>query len=151
MLTRTYHQIDNGDGWLLRVRQVVDDERYNKRFRPLVIIPGYGMNSHILGYHPAGRPLEAFLAEAGFEVWCANLRTQEGTVRLGGTSRADYTMKDLAHDAGASIAAAAVKLGASALFVGTTQRGAVWRLLRGNVLKVLIRALPDSVRLVIVN
>jgi hypothetical protein len=42
----------------------------------------------------------------------------------------------MAHDAGASIAGAARKLGVDAVQVGTSQRTAVWHLLRGNVLEV---------------
>ena len=42
----------------------------------------------------------------------------------------------MAHDAGASIAGAARRLGVGAVLVGTSQRSAVWHLLRGNVLQV---------------
>jgi nucleotide-binding universal stress UspA family protein len=57
----------------------------------------------------------------------------------------------MAHDAGDSIATAADKLGVSAVFVGTTQRTALWHLLRGNVLKGLVSRLPERTRLTIVN
>jgi amino acid transporter len=57
----------------------------------------------------------------------------------------------MAHDAGASIANAADKLGVNAVFVGTTQRTAIWHLLRGNVLKGLVRRLKETTRLTIVN
>jgi nucleotide-binding universal stress UspA family protein len=57
----------------------------------------------------------------------------------------------MAHDAGAAIATAATKLGVNAVFVGTTQRTAIWHLLRGNVLKGLVRRLPEATRLTIVN
>jgi amino acid transporter/nucleotide-binding universal stress UspA family protein len=57
----------------------------------------------------------------------------------------------MAHDAGASIASAARRLGVSAVLVGTSQRSAVWHLLRGSVLKSLIAQLPSSVRLWICN
>lgn len=57
----------------------------------------------------------------------------------------------MAHDAGASIASAAKKLGVEAVMVGTSQRSAVWHLLRGNVLKSLVRDLPDSTRVWICN
>jgi amino acid transporter/nucleotide-binding universal stress UspA family protein len=55
----------------------------------------------------------------------------------------------LAHDAGASIAEAAEELGASCVFIGTTQRSSVWHFLQGSVLKSLIAALPESVHVVI--
>jgi len=57
----------------------------------------------------------------------------------------------MAHDAGESIAQAADRLETTAVFVGTTQRTAIWHLLRGNVLKGLVRKLPERTRLTIVN
>ena len=57
----------------------------------------------------------------------------------------------MAHDAGASVAGAARKLGMEAVMVGTSQRNAVWHLLRGNVLKSLIRELPPTTRVWICN
>jgi amino acid transporter/nucleotide-binding universal stress UspA family protein len=55
----------------------------------------------------------------------------------------------LAHDAGASIAECAEELGATCVFIGTTQRSAVWHFLQGSVLKRLIAELPDEVHVVI--
>jgi amino acid transporter len=57
----------------------------------------------------------------------------------------------MAHDAGAALAGAARKLGADAVLLGTSQRGAVWHLLRGNVLRSLVRELPEQARVWIVN
>jgi amino acid transporter len=57
----------------------------------------------------------------------------------------------MAHDAGASIAGAARRLGVNAVLVGTSQRSAVWHLLRGNVLKSLIVDLPKDTRVWICN
>jgi len=57
----------------------------------------------------------------------------------------------MAHDAGASVAGAARKLGVGAVMVGTSQRGAVWHLLRGNVLTSLVKELPLPTRVWIVN
>ena len=57
----------------------------------------------------------------------------------------------MAHDAGASLAGAARRLGVEAVLLGTSQRGAVWHLLRGNVLRSLVRELPDDTRVWIVN
>jgi pimeloyl-ACP methyl ester carboxylesterase len=37
------------------------------------------MNAFIFGYHPRGTSMERCLAEAGFEVWSANLRQQGGS------------------------------------------------------------------------
>ena len=55
----------------------------------------------------------------------------------------------LAHDAGASIAEAAEDLDARCVLVGTPARSTVWQLLRGDVLKRLLRELPDPVHVVI--
>lgn len=57
----------------------------------------------------------------------------------------------MAHDSGASIAGAAHRLGVDAVMVGTSQRNAVWHLLRGNVLRSLVRDLPNAVRVWICN
>jgi nucleotide-binding universal stress UspA family protein len=57
----------------------------------------------------------------------------------------------MAHDAGASVAGAARKLGVDAVMVGTSQRNAVWHLLRGSVLKSLVKELPLSTRVWICN
>jgi amino acid transporter/nucleotide-binding universal stress UspA family protein len=55
----------------------------------------------------------------------------------------------LAHEAGASIAETAEELGATCVFIGGTQRNAVWHFLQGSVLKRLIAELPDEVHVVI--
>jgi amino acid transporter/nucleotide-binding universal stress UspA family protein len=57
----------------------------------------------------------------------------------------------MAHDAGASIAIAAKKLGVDVVMVGTSQRSAVWHLLRGNVLQSLVRELPVETHVWICN
>ena len=57
----------------------------------------------------------------------------------------------MAHDAGASLAGAARRLEVETVLVGTSQRSAVWHLLRGNVLESLIRDLPASSHIWICN
>jgi nucleotide-binding universal stress UspA family protein len=57
----------------------------------------------------------------------------------------------MGHDAGASVAGAARKLGATAVMVGTSQRNAIWHLLRGNVLRSLVKELPNDTRVWICN
>ena len=57
----------------------------------------------------------------------------------------------MAHDAGASVAGAARKLNMEAVMVGTSQRNAVWHLLRGNVLKSQVSELPPTTRVWICN
>jgi nucleotide-binding universal stress UspA family protein len=78
------------------------------------------------------------------------LRTLQTAVReLRGAGVDAVPLWRLAHDAGASIAEAAEDLGASCVFIGTTQRSSVWHFLQGSVLKRLIAALPESVHVVI--
>ncbi len=55
----------------------------------------------------------------------------------------------LAHDAGASLAEAAEQLAVTGVFIGTTQRLAVWHFLQGSVLKHLVAELPDEIHVVI--
>jgi pimeloyl-ACP methyl ester carboxylesterase len=89
-----HHEVPNGDGWVLSVHQTWDEARLVKGRDPVLIVPGYGMNSFIFSYHPRGLSLEGFLAEAGFEVWRADLRAQGGSRSVGGGE--DFTMADLA-------------------------------------------------------
>jgi amino acid transporter len=57
----------------------------------------------------------------------------------------------LAQDAGEAIADVSAALGVKAILVGTSQRGTLWRLLRGNVIGRLITRVPRETRLVIVG
>jgi amino acid transporter/nucleotide-binding universal stress UspA family protein len=57
----------------------------------------------------------------------------------------------LAQDVGEAIATAARTLGCDAIFVGTSQRGALWRVLRGSVLSRLIALAPREARILIVG
>jgi nucleotide-binding universal stress UspA family protein len=75
------------------------------------------------------------------------LRTAVNELRAGGMDAVPIWR--LAHDAGASIAETAEEMGATCVFIGTTQRSAVWHFLQGSVLKRLIAELPDEVHVVI--
>jgi nucleotide-binding universal stress UspA family protein len=57
----------------------------------------------------------------------------------------------MGHDAGQSVAGAAIDLHVEAVMVGTSQRSALWHLVRGDVLKELLRKLPENIRLIICN
>ena len=92
------HILDNGAGWHLSLSESHDPERFDPSLAPILIVPGYGMNSFIFGYHPGGESLEGHLIRAGFEVWKADLRGQGSAVRLEGSSRiglADLALVDL--------------------------------------------------------
>jgi len=57
----------------------------------------------------------------------------------------------LAQDAGEAIAHVARSLECDAVLVGTSQRGTLWRVLRGNVLSRLIARAPRETRIVIIG
>lgn len=70
------------DGWQLHLTRYFSPHHLDRGTRPVVIVPGYGMNAFIFGFHPRGTSLTRHLAEAGFEVWTANLRLQGDAKRL---------------------------------------------------------------------
>lgn len=87
------------DGWLLSVARTFDPARLDRRAPPLLIVPGYGMNGFIFGYHPRGTSMNRALAEAGFEVWTMDLRAH-GRARpvapnAAPPSLARYALRDL--------------------------------------------------------
>jgi amino acid transporter/nucleotide-binding universal stress UspA family protein len=57
----------------------------------------------------------------------------------------------LAQEAGEAIVQVALELEVDAVLVGTSQRGTLWRFLRGNVLARLVARTPREVRIVIVG
>ncbi|MBI3556472.1 MAG: alpha/beta fold hydrolase [Deltaproteobacteria bacterium] len=104
-----HHLVPNDDGWHLSLHQTWDEKRLVKGRRPVLIVPGYGMNSFIFSFHPRGLSLEGFLAQAGFEVWRVDLRAQGDSVAIGAGKYDDddYRIEDLAvTDLGAAIRAA---------------------------------------------
>lgn len=88
------HLVDNHAGWRLALKRTRRSETSSSR--PVLIVPGYGMNSFIFGFHPRGPSLVESLAERGLEVWTVDLRGQGRTVRTGGGHR--YGMAELAID-----------------------------------------------------
>ena len=83
MMEMRQHFVDDGDGWELDVKQYLDPERLDRRRRPVVMIPGYAMNTFILAFHPDGDSMVEYLVRDGYEVWTANLRDQGDSRRLG--------------------------------------------------------------------
>ncbi len=83
----------NGAGWRLYAKRHIDPKRFKSNLKPVAIVPGYGMNSYIFGYHPKGRSMIEALTGEGFEVWTMNFRAQDETVSEGG--KPDYTISDI--------------------------------------------------------
>ena len=88
------HEVDNGEGWRLSLKVRSDPATLVPGRPPLLIVPGYGMNNFIFGYHPSGLSMEAFFVKEGFEVWSVNLRGQGDSRCVGGSRR--YGFKELA-------------------------------------------------------
>lgn len=78
------HFVDDGDGWELDLKQYLDPATVDRGRRPVVMIPGYAMNTFILAFHPDGPSMVEYLVEDGFEVWTANLRDQGDSRRGAG-------------------------------------------------------------------
>jgi len=87
------HFVNNHDGWELAIKHSYDQSKRNPELKPLMIVPGYGMNAFIFGYHPRGLSMEEYLAEAGFEIFSVNLRTQGDSKKIGGKKR--YGLKEV--------------------------------------------------------
>lgn len=93
----TQHLVDNHAGWRLAMtRTPPAPGTAREGLRPVLIVPGYGMNSYIFGYHPRGPSLVDCLAARGLEVWTVDLRNQGRSIRARGTNR--YGLADLAID-----------------------------------------------------
>ncbi|MBW2524871.1 MAG: alpha/beta fold hydrolase [Deltaproteobacteria bacterium] len=67
--------VPTADGWNLHLKRTISPLHFDPTTQPLLIVPGYGMNSFIFGYHPKGTSMERCLAEGGYEVWSLNLRS----------------------------------------------------------------------------
>lgn len=80
--------VDNKDGWVIHLRRTALAEGPRRGIRPVLIVPGYGMNSFIFSFHPHGHSLESSLAAAGLEVWSVNMRGQTPAKALSRSSRA---------------------------------------------------------------
>jgi poly(3-hydroxyalkanoate) synthetase len=89
-MERTRHWIDNRQGWRLDVKEYVEPRKVDPALPPILIIPGYCMNTFILAFHPRGTSLVEHLARRGFVVFTANLRAQGESERAGGTMRIGF-------------------------------------------------------------
>jgi pimeloyl-ACP methyl ester carboxylesterase len=91
--------VTTADGWSLRLRHTLSPSHFDPNTKPLLIVPGYGMNSFIFSYHPRGTSMERCLAEGGYEVWAMDLRGQGQSfaekTRPGATTLANYATVDV--------------------------------------------------------
>jgi alpha-beta hydrolase superfamily lysophospholipase len=94
MLDEQLFRPTNGAGWRLEIRRYHDTEHLDPGRAPIVMVPGYGMNSFILNFHPTGVSMVEHLCLEGFEVWTANLRGQGGSELITGTQQ--YGFRELA-------------------------------------------------------
>lgn len=95
--------VDNRAGWRLAMSRTAPSAKAPAAARPVLIVPGYGMNSYIFGFHPRGPSMVECLAARGLEVWTVDLRGQGRSIRARGNNR--YGMADLAvEDLGAALA-----------------------------------------------
>jgi pimeloyl-ACP methyl ester carboxylesterase len=95
--------VDNRAGWRLAMARTPPSGKAEPAARPVLIVPGYGMNSYIFGFHPQGDSMVECLAARGLEVWTVDLRGQGRSIRARGNNR--YGMAELAiEDLGAAIA-----------------------------------------------
>lgn len=104
------YRVPNGAGWDLALVRTWHAERLDPSRKPVLIVPGYGMNSFIFSFHPHGVSLEGYFVEAGFETWRVDLRAQGDSVCTGGND--DFSLSDLAlTDLGAALDAVLANTG----------------------------------------
>jgi alpha-beta hydrolase superfamily lysophospholipase len=97
--------VDNHAGWRLGLTRFAGDEAdsASRPTRPVIVVPGYGMNSFIFQFHPSGPSMVESLVARGLEVWTVDLRGQGRSIRAKGHNR--YGLAELAvEDLGAAIA-----------------------------------------------
>ena len=90
------YSVTTSDGWELEVTNVRGDVQAR---HPVLIVPGYAMNSTVLDYRPTGTSLVAALVAARYEVWSLNLRgtrrSRALTASPGPVSLTAYIEEDL--------------------------------------------------------
>src|SRR5215470_14903606 len=82
-------------GYILDVRRHVIPDKFDRELKPILLVPGYCMNTTPLGFHPGGVSMIEYFCERGFEVWTSNLRGQ-GDSRAIGSKRLDAGFRELA-------------------------------------------------------
>jgi len=75
VLQRSEGYLSSGE-WLLYWKRVVSARHFDRHKRPLLFVPGFGMNAFIFGFHVQGPSLLEAAALAGHEVWTVDMRGQ---------------------------------------------------------------------------
>jgi pimeloyl-ACP methyl ester carboxylesterase len=73
---RDQFPVHTRDGWCLDLRCVSLPERLQPDLAPILLVPGYGMNSHVFAHGPRGSSIKTVWAAGGREVWSINMRRQ---------------------------------------------------------------------------
>ncbi len=94
-LEESYELVDNHAGFRLSLKRISAGTAAPGT-RPVLLVPGYGMNAFVFGFHPSESSLEATLAREGLEVWSAELRGQGRSQREGGSET--FGLSELALD-----------------------------------------------------
>ncbi len=89
------HLVDNRAGWRIAMTRFAPEGR-EPHGNPVLVVPGYGMNSFIFGFHPKGPSMIESLVHRGLEVWTVDLRGQGRSIRARGNNR--YGLAELAID-----------------------------------------------------
>ncbi len=96
-LTVEHQQLVTSDGWVLQLHRGVRPGVAPGR--PVLFIPGFGMNSYIFRYHPRGISFMEALLDQGLDPWSVDLRGQSTSSPRADAPRsiglADYAFTDL--------------------------------------------------------
>ena len=68
------------DGWALRLTRFVRPS--GTPGAPVLFVHGFGMNSYLMQYHPAGRTFASVLLEQGLDPWAVDLRGTSSSRQL---------------------------------------------------------------------
>ena len=68
------HRVTTPDGWSLELHRGVRSG--DAPGKPVLFVPGFGMNAFIFRYHPRGTSFMASLLDAGLDPWSVDLRGQ---------------------------------------------------------------------------
>jgi pimeloyl-ACP methyl ester carboxylesterase len=93
MIGRLMHgPLTTSDGWQLQVRRLVGAGAPGQ---PVILVPGFAMNSSIFSWHASGPSLMQHLLDAGYDPWTVDLRGSSPTRGRGRVSMQHQAFVDL--------------------------------------------------------